>query len=194
MASIVSLCVYCGSSSLVAKSHLALARALGRRCAERGIAVVFGGGRVGLMGALADGALAAGGAAIGVIPQHLMHEERGHQGLTRLDVVTSMHERKQRMFELSDAFCALPGGLGTLDETFEMITWRQLGLHDRPIVLLDHEGFWQPLLALIEHQAQAGYLKPADGRLFVVADSIDTLFLRLAEAPEPRSATDTRRL
>ncbi|MGH6949102.1 MAG: TIGR00730 family Rossman fold protein, partial [Kiloniellales bacterium] len=109
-------------------------------------------------------------------------------------VVTSMHERKQRMFELSDAFCALPGGLGTLDETFEMVTWRQLGLHDRPIVLLDHEGFWQPLLALIEHQAQAGYLQPADGRLFVVADSIDTLFLRLAEAPEPRRTTDSRRL
>ena len=144
-----TLCVYCGSSNAVAPRHLAAAAELGRLAAGRGIEIVFGGGHVGLMGALADGALVAGGRVTGVIPGHLEAREVGHRGVTELIVVDSMHTRKRRMFEIADAFCALPGGLGTLDETFEIITWKQLGLHDKPIVLVNVEGFWNPLLDLV---------------------------------------------
>ena len=140
MTGIKSICFYGGASSGLKPVYLETARKAGRMAAERGMTVVFGGGRIGMMGAVADAAMAAGGEVIGIIPQHLQDVEVGHQGVTRLEVVDSMHVRKMRMFELSDAFCSLPGGLGTLDETFEIMTWRQLGLHDKPITALDIGG------------------------------------------------------
>ncbi|HSR73139.1 MAG TPA: TIGR00730 family Rossman fold protein, partial [Kiloniellales bacterium] len=164
MARLGTLCVYCGSSNAVDPAHRAAAAALGRRAARNGVGLVFGGGHVGLMGALADAALAEGGRVIGVIPEHLKIREHGHRGLSEMIVVDSMHTRKRRMFELSDAFCVLPGGLGTLDEAFEIITWKQLGLHDRPIVLVNLGSFWDPLLRLIEHQTAGGYVRPGQSR------------------------------
>lgn len=185
MAKLSALCVYCGSSNAVDARHLESAAELGRQAARRGVEIVFGGGHVGLMGALANGALAEGGRVVGIIPEHLEVREVGHRGVSEFIVVDSMHTRKRRMFELSDAFCALPGGLGTLDETFEIITWRQLGLHDKPILLVNLEGYWDPLLALIEHQTAAGYLQPRPANLFQVVDTIESIFETVAAAPEP---------
>jgi uncharacterized protein (TIGR00730 family) len=158
---------------------------LGREAAARGIRIVFGGGHVGLMGVVADAALAAGGEVIGVIPEHLQVRELGHSGLTRLEVVESMHSRKARMCALADAFCVLPGGLGTLDEAVEIITWKQLRLHDKPIVLLNQAGYWGPFLNLVKHQVAAGYVRPQHAELFSVAESVTGVFEAIAEAPEP---------
>ncbi|MEE8499045.1 MAG: TIGR00730 family Rossman fold protein [Kiloniellales bacterium] len=194
MTELRALCVYCGSSNGVAAKHLEAAAELGRLAARRGIEIVFGGGHVGLMGALADGALAEGGRVTGVIPEHLKAREVGHRGLSELVVVDSMHSRKRRMFELSDAFCALPGGLGTLDETFEMITWKQLGLHDKPIVLVNLDGFWDPLLALFAHQLEAGYIRPKHAHLVRVVARIESVFDAVAGAPAATIAADTELL
>jgi len=139
-------------------SHVAAAGALGTELARAGVGVVYGGGNVGLMGVVADAALAAGGEVIGVIPQHLVDDEVAHAGLPRLDVVGSMHERKARMAELSDAFVALPGAAGTLEEVFEAWTWGMLGLHEKPVVFLDVDGFWQPLLTQLRRMVDDGYL------------------------------------
>jgi len=185
MARITSLCVYCGSSDRGAERHRDWAGDLGREAAGREISIVFGGGHVGLMGVVADAALAAGGEVIGVIPEHLQMRELGHGGLTRLEVVESMHSRKARMCALADAFCVLPGGLGTLDEAFEIVTWKQLRLHDKPIVLLNQAGFWQPLLDLVRHQVAEGYVRPQHAELFAVAESVAEVFEVLAAAPEP---------
>jgi uncharacterized protein (TIGR00730 family) len=186
MAELKALCVYCGSSSRVDPRHLEAAGEIGREAARRGIRVVFGGGRVGLMGVLADAALAEGGQVTGIIPGHLMAREVGHEALGDLQVVDTMHERKFDMCEQSDAFCVLPGGFGTLDETFEIVTWRQLGLHDKPVVLVNVAGFWDPLLALIAHQVAAGYVKPGHSGLFQVVDTVAEVFEAVAAAPEPR--------
>jgi uncharacterized protein (TIGR00730 family) len=194
MSRIRSLCVYCGSSNSVDGIHLETAADLGRLAARRGIGVVFGGGHVGLMGALADGALAEGGRVVGVIPEHLETREAGHRGVTDLIVVDSMHTRKRRMFELSDAFCVLPGGLGTLDETFEIVTWKQLGLHDKPVVLVNLAGYWDPLLKLLDHQIAAGYLRPRHARLFSVVDTIEEVFDTLAVAPAPSVPADSEHI
>jgi uncharacterized protein (TIGR00730 family) len=169
MAAIRSLCVYCGSSSRVAEVHKEAARTLGRLLADRGITLVYGGGRVGLMGLCAEAALAAGGAVVGIIPHHIQKLEVEHRGLTELHVVDTMHTRKQMMFDRSDGFLVLAGGFGTLDETFEMVTWRQLGLHEKPIVLIDTDGYWQPLLAMREHMVAAGFVRPEHEGLFQVA-------------------------
>ncbi|MGY1651995.1 LOG family protein [Geodermatophilus sp. SYSU D01119] len=139
--------------------HRAAAAALGADLAAAGVGVVYGGGHVGLMGTVADAALAAGGEVVGVIPQHLVDDELAHPGLPRLDVVGSMHERKARMAELADAFVALPGAAGTLEELFEAWTWGMLGLHAKPVALLDVDGFWQPLLAQLRRMADDGYLE-----------------------------------
>jgi hypothetical protein len=189
-----SLCVYCGSSNNVAARHLEAAAELGRLAAGRGIGIVFGGGRVGLMGALADGALDAGGRVTGVIPQHLQDQEVGHNGVNEMIVVDSMHARKRRMFEISDAFCALPGGLGTLDETFEIVTWKQLGLHDRPVVLVNVDGFWDPLLALLAHQLEAGYIRPRHAGLYRVVERIESVFDAIEATPSPRRPPDSERM
>ncbi|GIH15400.1 LOG family protein [Rugosimonospora africana] len=150
--------------------------AFGGHLAKAGVEVVYGGGRVGLMGVLADATLAAGGTVIGVIPQSLVDAEVAHTGLTELIVVETMHERKATMARLGDAFVALPGGTGTLDELFEAWTWQQLGLHDKPVALLNPAGFWDPLLAALEHMRAAGFVRPA-ARLPVAGDADE--FLRL---------------
>ena len=174
-----SLCVYCGSSPGIEPSHFDSATRVGREAARRGLRLVFGGGHVGLMGAAADGALAEGGEVIGVIPQSLMEKEVGHARLTRLEVVDTMHTRKARMEELSDAFCALPGGFGTLDELFEIVTWRQLGFHGKPIFLLNQDDFWRPLITLIEHQVAHGYVNQRFAGLITVVETVDDLFAQL---------------
>jgi uncharacterized protein (TIGR00730 family) len=174
------VCVFCGASSGRAPAYASAARAFGEAVAARGLGLVFGGGRVGLMGALADGALAAGGEVIGVIPRALVDRELAHGGLTALEVVDSLHERKARMAQLADAFVALPGGFGTLDELLEQLTWSQLGLHDRPIGLLDVEGYWRPLIALARHATEEGFVRESDLAAIAVADEPEALLDRLA--------------
>jgi uncharacterized protein (TIGR00730 family) len=153
-----TICVYCGSNAGNGPAYAAQAKALGARLAADGIALVYGGGNVGLMGIVADAVLANGGEVIGVIPQQLVDWEVAHKGVTRLEVVDSMHTRKARMFELSDGFVALPGGFGTLDEMFEMLTWRQLGLGKKPCAFLDVNGFWQPLMAMLDTMVRERFL------------------------------------
>jgi len=145
-----TLCVYCGSNAGGSPAYAEAAKALGTRLAKDGLRLVYGGGNVGLMGIIANAVLEAGGDVTGVIPGQLVEWEVAHQGVTELIVVDSMHQRKQRMFELSDGFVALPGGFGTLDEMFEMLTWRQLGLSRKPCAFLDVDGFWQPLMDMLE--------------------------------------------
>jgi uncharacterized protein (TIGR00730 family) len=183
--------VFCGASSGRLPAYADAARAFGAAAAERGLGLVYGGGRVGLMGAVADAALAAGGEVIGVIPQELVERELAHSGLTTLHVVTSLHERKALMAELSDGFVALPGGFGTLDELLEQLTWSQLGLHDKPVGLLDVEGYWGPLIALARHATEEGFVREADLRAIAVGDDPDALLRRLErltgeERPRPK--------
>jgi len=153
-----SICVYCGSNAGGDPSYAAQAKQFGARLAAEKLALVYGGGNVGLMGIVADAVLANGGEVVGVIPQQLVDWEVAHKGVTRLEIVDSMHERKARMFDLSDGFVALPGGFGTLDEMFEMLTWRQLGLGDKPCAFLDVNGFWQPLMAMLDTMVRERFL------------------------------------
>jgi uncharacterized protein (TIGR00730 family) len=171
-----AVCVYCGSNAGSRPAYAARAAALGTRLAHEGLAVVYGGGNVGLMGIVADAALAAGGEVIGVIPEQLVGWEVAHRGLTRLEVVANMHERKARMFDLSDAFVALPGGFGTLDEMFEMLTWRQLGLGDKPCAFLDVDGFYTPLVAMLDRMVEERFLHADQRNDLWHGDDIDTLF------------------
>ncbi len=166
------LCVFCGSSLPALATYRAAAMELGGLIARSGIELVYGGGQIGLMGLLADAALAAGGRVIGVIPIELHDREVGHDGLSELVVVGDMHERKRQMFERADAVAVLPGGLGTLDEAFEAITLRQLGIMPKPIVLLNLDGFWTPLLALIEHVTEAGFAR-REPALYRVVDRVE---------------------
>lgn len=175
-----SVTVFCGAHSGRDPAFAAAARALGEGLARAGIRLVYGGGRIGLMGEMADAALAAGGEVLGVIPDFLTRQEVAHQGVSDLVVTDSMHSRKQRMFMESDAFVSLPGGLGTLDETVEIITWRQLRLHDKPILLCDVAGSAKPLLAVIEAAVAAGFAAPGARRLFEVVDGVPALLARLA--------------
>src|SRR5579863_10568147 len=184
MATVKRLCVYCGSCRGKNELFRLGATRLGTLLARSGIEVVFGGGRIGLMGLVADAALAAGGRVTGIIPGFLHDRELGHTGVTQLIVVDSMHERKQRMFELADAFVILPGGLGTLDEAFECLTWRQLALHDRPIVLVDVDGYWQPLMRLVDHVVETGFANAAARDLFKVVLTPEEMLEALATAPE----------
>jgi len=177
-----SICVFCGSSSRVDEVYRAAAARLGAAAAERGITIVYGGGKIGLMGLLADAARGAGGRVIGVIPGFLRDLEVAHLGLTELRVVDSMHERKRVMFELADAFVVLPGGFGTLEEMIEIVTWRQLGLHDKPVVLVDVNGFWQPLRRLIDSVIHAGFAHPDHAGLLTSSETVDGVFDALAQA------------
>jgi uncharacterized protein (TIGR00730 family) len=180
------LCVFCGSNSGHAPAYRSLAVQLGQTLARRRIELVYGGGRVGLMGVLADAALDAGGVVIGVIPQALLDREIGHRGLTELQVVGSMHERKALMAELADGFVALPGGIGTLEELFEMWTWAQLGLHAKPCGLLEAEGFFAPLVGFLDHLVATGFVSPAHRRMLVTAGSPDELLAGFAGYEAPR--------
>jgi uncharacterized protein (TIGR00730 family) len=179
------LCVYCGSNFGSEPSYREAAQELARLLAARGIGIVYGGGDVGLMGAVADAAMAAGGAVTGVIPQALMDREVGHRGLTELHVVGSMHERKMKMADLSDAFVALPGGIGTLEEIIEVFTWSQLGLHAKPCALLNTGGYWDPLVGALDRMVEAGFLRPAHRHLLVVASEPEELLGALAAWEPP---------
>jgi uncharacterized protein (TIGR00730 family) len=183
MAEVQSLCVYCGSSNVVAPKFLEAAFAFGRIIGRAKLGLVYGGGRVGMMGRVADGTLVEGGRVTGIIPHHLHRSEVAHGALTELLVVDSMHERKQRMAERADAFVVLPGGFGTLDEMFEIITWRQLGLHDKPIVLVDLDGYWQILERLVDHFATEGFISARNRLLYQRVDGIDQVLPALAAAP-----------
>jgi uncharacterized protein (TIGR00730 family) len=173
------VCVFCGASSGVRAAYAESAHAFGAILARRGLGLVYGGGRVGLMGALAEGALAEGGEVTGVIPQELVDRELAHDGLTELHVVDSLHERKALMAELADVFVALPGGFGTLDELMEQLTWSQLGLHAKPVGLLDVEEYWRPLIALARHATDEGFVREADLGSIVVATDPGALLDRL---------------
>ena len=170
-----SLCVYCGSSSGASKVYADAARELARAMVENNIALVYGGGNVGLMGVIADEVLRLGGEATGVIPKALMDREVGHTGLTRLHIVKDMHERKAMMADLSDGFIAMPGGIGTLEELFEVFTWSQLGLHEKPIGLLNVAGFYDGLLAFLRHVVDERFLKAKQAALLVSDPSAPAL-------------------
>jgi uncharacterized protein (TIGR00730 family) len=189
-----TLCVYCSASNEVSPAYLEAARELGGLAARSGLRLVFGAGSVGLMGALADGALAEGGQVVGVIPEHLEQRELGHRGISEYIVVGSMHDRKRVMFDHADAFAILPGGLGTLDEAFEVITWRQLGLHDKPIFLVNLSGFWDPLLVLIEHLLHERFLHQDPARLFQAVDDTPALVEAVLAAPRPGPSVDSAML
>ena len=173
------VCVFCGASSGRLPDYAEAARAFGAAAAARGLGIVYGGGRVGLMGAVADAALAAGGEVIGVIPQELVDRELAHDGLTELRIVRSLHERKALMAELSDAFVALPGGFGTLDELLEQLTWSQLGLHEKPIGLFDVDEYWRPLIALARHATEEGFVRESDLGAIAVGMDAEGLLDRL---------------
>jgi len=178
------LCVFCGSNPGTDPACRAVAVELGTEMARRGLGLVYGGGDVGLMGVLADAVLAAGGEAVGVIPEFLERAEIAHKGLTSLLPVASMHERKALMSELADGFVALPGGYGTLDELAEALTWTQLGLQSKPVVLLDVGGFWDRLHEFFDHAVDAGFLRPAHRALAQRATTVEEA-LRLALGPMP---------
>jgi uncharacterized protein (TIGR00730 family) len=171
-----SICVYCGSNSGIRPAYAERAKALGMRIAKDNMALVYGGGNVGLMGIVADAVLEGGGEVIGVIPQQLVDLEVAHRGVTKLEIVGSMHERKARMFDLADAFVALPGGFGTMDEMFEMLTWRQLGLGEKPCAFLDVDDFYDPLLQMIDRMVAERFLHPDQRADLWHGDDIDGLF------------------
>ena len=188
MAAIGSVCVYCGSSKGTRPRYAAVARELGRELAAHRIRLIYGGGGIGLMAEVADAVMAAGGEVVGVIPELLQKREKGHRGITELRVVESMHERKATMADLADAFIALPGGYGTLEELFEVITWAQLGFHRKNIGLLNVAGYFDPLVSLIDHAVSEEFIRPDHRDLIVVEESVVAILDRLAthEMPEVR--------
>ena len=224
MSTINSLCVYCGSSNGADPVYREAAERLGNLMAERGIRLVYGGRRVGLMGVVAHAVMAGGGAATGVIPRFIIEHEKNNPGagelsmgltgaegkagpaqseaapllpefdLTEVIVVEDMHERKKRMFELADGFIALPGGLGTLEETIEVVTWKKLKLHSKPVVVMNIAGYWEPLRALVERAVAGGFAHPSSLDLFAMVDSADEVFAALAQAPEPTEEAPASRL
>jgi uncharacterized protein (TIGR00730 family) len=194
MKEIKRLCVYCGSSGAVEASYREAASELGARLGAAGIELVYGGGRVGLMGLLADAALTTNGKVTGIIPRRLLDAEVAHLGVTELVVVDSMHDRKRLMAEKADAFAILPGGIGTLDELFEMLSWKQLELHDKPILLVDIGGYWAPLRALLDHIVVNGFARPQTRRLLHVVPSVSALMAALSEEPVALRKTDVEQL
>ena len=183
------VCVFCGSNAGIRAEYGIAAQGLSTVLVRRGLGLVYGGGNVGLMGVLADSMLQAGGEVIGVIPQSLVAREVAHHGVSELRVVETMHQRKALMCELSDAFIALPGGFGTLDEFFEILTWSQLGIHDKSSGLLNVSGFYDPLLAMLDHAVVERFLRPAHRELVIADTDADALVQRLLSlsAFEPRS-------
>jgi uncharacterized protein (TIGR00730 family) len=180
-----SICVFCASSIGARPIYAESARRFGELIAARGITLVFGGGCVGLMGVLADTTLGAGGRAVGVIPRALVEREIAHRGVTTLHVVETMHERKQRMADLADAFVMLPGGFGSWDEFCEVVTWAQLGIHRKPLGVLNVGGYYDPMLAMIDHAVAEGFVSAVQRDRLVVDDDQDRLLDRLAVAPVP---------
>ena len=176
---IKSVCVYCGASSGASARYGQAARALARAMVEENIALVYGGGNVGLMGVIADEVLRLGGEVTGVIPTALVEREVGHLGLTRQFIVKDMHERKAMMAELSDGFIAMPGGMGTLEELFEMLTWSQLGIHAKPVGVFNVDGYFDHLIGFLRHAQAQGFIRPAHGALMMVEQETGELLQRL---------------
>ena len=183
------LAIYCGSATPADPAYIACARDVGRGLAERGVGVGYGGGRLGLMGAVADAALAEGGEVIGVIPQALVDAEVAHRGLTELHTVTGMHERKALFTRLADGFMTLPGGTGTMDELWEALSWAQLGYHAKPVGLLNIAGFYDPLVAMWERMAEVGFVRAQHRGLLIVADELGALLDKMAAHRPARAIT-----
>lgn len=180
------IAVYCGSATPEDPRYIELAQQVGRTLAERGIGVVYGGGKLGLMGAVADSALEAGGEVIGVIPEALVNSEVAHRGCTELHVVSGMHERKLAFTNLSDGFLTIPGGVGTMDELWEAVSWAQLGYHAKPVGLLNAYGFYDQLLAFNHHMIAVGFIRPAHAGIIIAEPELDLLLTRMA-AHEPHT-------
>ena len=174
------LAIYCGSATPADPVYIDSARAVGRALAERNIGVVYGGGRLGLMGAVADGAIEAGGEVIGIIPTALVKAEAAHKGLTELHIVDTMHQRKQAFTDLSDGFVTIPGGTGTMDELWEAMSWAQLGYHAKPVGLLNTAGYYDHLIAFVEKMAEVGFMRPMHRDILLVADTLDVLLDKMA--------------
>ena len=192
MTEITNVCVYCGSSSNVDDGFKQAATTLGELIAKEGWGVVYGGGRVGLMGLVADSALNAGGNVIGIIPEHIEEREVQHEELTELHVVDTMHVRKQMMVDRSQAFVIIAGGLGTLDELFELLTWKQLGLHDKPIVIVNIKGYWDKMLASLQNIADEGFMRQEDLTMFIVVDDVSEVPEVLKNAPSEKFDPTTK--
>jgi uncharacterized protein (TIGR00730 family) len=185
---IQSICIFCGSSHGFAPEYALMAREMGRAIAARGWTLVYGGGNVGLMGVVADAALAAGGKVIGVIPEALLARELGHRGITELRVVDTMHERKAMMADLADAFIALPGGIGTFEEFFEVLTWAQLGIHRKPCGLLNTRGYYQPVMDLLGMAVNEGFLRAEHQGMVLTAERVEDLLAKLETHQPPQTA------
>ena len=181
------VCVFCGSSEGSRPIYAEAARHMGREITRRGLGLVYGGGKVGLRGAVADAALEAGGEVVGVMPDALVSKEIGHEGLSKLHVVGSMHERKKLMADLSDGFVALPGGYGTFEELLEVLSWAQLSIHEKPCALLDVAGYWRPLASLFDGAVAEGFVRPDHRKLVLMAEKTDEL-LDLMVQHEPPAA------
>lgn len=194
MSIIKSLCVYCGSGAGGSPQFAKAAHELGNELARRQVRLIYGGARIGLMGTVADSCLANGGMVTGVIPSHLDDIEVGHRGLTELKVVDSMHSRKKLMFDLSDAFAILPGGLGTLDEFFEILTWRQLKLHDKPVILVNISGYWDGMIATIDHIIHSGFAKAEILQHFSIVNNINRIFDMLGTPADSTIIEQSERL
>jgi uncharacterized protein (TIGR00730 family) len=178
------ICVFCGASPGARPIFVEVAAELGTALAEAGLAVVFGAGGAGMMGAVSDAAIKAGGDVVGVIPKSLMDREYGRSDLTDLRIVATMHDRKALMHQLSQAFVTLPGGLGTFEEFFEILTWAQLGLHDKPVILLNVDGYYDPLVSLLDHSVEQGFMSAADRRLVTVVQTVPEVLKELRQLGE----------
>jgi len=183
-----SICVYCGSADDIHQGFRLAAREMGRVLAERGIHLIYGGGKTGLMGDVADGALEAKGKVTGVITESMNTPELAHTGLTRLEVTKTIHERKARMYDLAEGYIALPGGFGTLDELFETITWAQIGIHEKPVGLLNTRHYYDPLLAMVEHARKEGFIFPEHQQIMVSAGTPQDLLKAMEEHQHPTEA------
>ncbi|MBY0356250.1 MAG: TIGR00730 family Rossman fold protein [Rickettsiales bacterium] len=177
-----SLCVFCGAQNAVPAAHLQIGTDLGRDMAQRDIALVYGGGDCGIMGAVANSVLKEGGWVTGVFPRHLQNLEVEHKSLNEIIIVETMHERKKIMYDRADAFAILPGGCGTLDEMFEIITWRQLRLHEKPVIIFNHLGYWDHLVALLDHMINSGFARPETRTMYEVVTTLDELLARVEGA------------
>lgn len=178
-----SLCVFCGAQNAVDPAHLQMGTQVGKAIAESGIRMVFGGGDCGMMGAVSTAAMDNGGEVIGVFPHHLRTHEAEHKGITETIIVGSMHERKKLMFDLSDMFAILPGGFGTMDEMFEILTWRQIGLHEKPVFIFNHLGYWDPLLVMMEHIIEQRFARPINREFYQVFNTLEDLMHAVRTAP-----------
>lgn len=170
-----SLCVFCGASNNVPQKYLDIGAEFGKMLAERDIRLVYGGGDCGVMGAVANATMKHGGKVTGVFPVSLRNIENEHQSLSEIIIVDTMHERKMNMFERTDAFIVFPGGFGTMDEMFEIITWKQLQIHDKPVVIFNYEGYWDPLIGLMKNIIEVGFAKPVTSTYYHVADELDQI-------------------